>query len=361
MRELRGYAILALIVLMVFPLATMGGAASGDGTAGTLKTIVISPHDASVKVTGAQTFTATGLDEKGNPVDIMSVNWSVGDASYGEIASINETAAGFKAGTKAGSVKVFASVGKVSGNVSVSIIAGDPVELSVAPAKASVAVTGAIAFSATAKDEFGNVVPGDEYAWNSTQLIYGYFKSKHGARSVFVAGTLAGKTTLSVEAGPLKATATVTIFPGGIYSVRIFPNEIEVDSMDTATFQAQVVDPYGNILPGKFNFTWLVSHSFARIANISGNNVTISVGQIGGGNEVLTASLGENLSAKATVKVRPAIWFMSTIGIAFLTVLITFLVRYKTRTRCPECGAPHWTFAEKCKVCDTPMVERRQQ
>jgi hypothetical protein len=358
MRQARGYAILVLLVLTILPMATMRGAGSEDDATGALKSIVISPGDPQVKVTESVTFTATGLDEKGKPVDLQHVNWTLADLSYGEITEKNDTAADLNAGTKAGEVKVIADCSKISANVTVKVLPGDAVEMKIAPATATVKVTGGVAFVASAKDEFGNVVPQGSYTWTSASLLIGTFRSQHVARSVFVAGTLIGSTKVTVEAGAAKATATVIVQPGALYSVRIFPNEIDVDSMDTATFQAYSCDIYGNEIPGEKNFTWLISHSFARIVNSTGDKVTVSIGEIGGGSETITATLGENLSARATVRVRPAIWFISTASIAFLTVLITFLVRYKTRTRCPECGAPHWTFAEKCKVCETPMHER---
>lgn len=348
---------MVLLVLTILPMAAMRGAGN-ENASSALKSIVISPVDPQVKVMETVTFTAFGLDERGKPFDLKHVNWTLADLSYAEITEKNDTAADFKALTKAGEVKVTADSWKISANVTVKILPGEAVEMKIAPATATVKVTGGVAFVASAKDEFGNVVSPEGYTWSSASLLIGTFRTQHVARSVFIAGTLIGSTKVTVETGTAKATATVIVQPGALYSVRIFPNEIDVDSMDTATFHAYSCDIYGNKIPGEKNFTWLISHSFARIVNSTGDTVVVSIGEIGGGSEVITATLGENLSAHATVRVRPAVWFISTAGIAFLTVLITFLVRYKTRTRCPECGAPHWTFAEKCKVCETPMHER---
>lgn len=361
MRQVRGYIVLGIVVLAFIPVLTIHASADGGQAAGALKSIVISPEDAKVTVTSSLTFTATGFDDKGKQVVLTNVNWSISDTTLGEITKVNETSANFMAGTKAvqlGKLAVEATSGKVMASVNLTILAGEAVKITIAPISTSVRVASSVVFSATALDEFDNVVPGEKYNWNSTSLLYGCFRSSHGGRSAFVAGTLAGRSTVTVGSGPAKAIATVTVLPGQLTSVRIFPSELEVDSTDLTTFYAYPVDEYGNKLPGKFNFTWLLSHSFARITNTSDNNVTLSIGDIGGGTETVTATLGENLSAKASVKVRPALWLTSTLTIVLLTVVLTFLVRYKTRTHCPECGAPHWMFVEKCEVCETPMVRR---
>ena len=353
------------MILVIFIMTVVSSCrAEGITLAGGVTKIVISPEDVEVKVTSSVTLIASGFDEKGKPVQGIDVNWTLSDTSLGEITKLNETYAIFTAGTKAvspGKLRVKASCGMVTGEANITILPGDTVKITISPGSASVQVKGTVVFTARGVDEFDNVVPGEMYTWNITSMHYGYFRSQHGAKSVFVAGTIAGSTTVSVESCGVKAIATVYVKPGVLTAVRIFPNEVEVDSMDQVTFYPYPVDEYGNRIPGKFNFTWSFTHSFARIANTSGNNVTLSIGEIGGGEETVTVSLGENLTAKAVVKVRPAIWLISTLIIVLLTVVITFLVRFKTRTFCPECGAPHWRFVEKCQVCGSPMVRRPEE
>ena len=102
----------------------------GCGAAQTLTSVTVSPASASVATGGTQQFTATGLDQFGQPMNPQpSFTWSV--SGGGTISSSGLFTAGSTAG---GPFTVTATSGSVSGTASVTVTAPAPdFSLSVTP------------------------------------------------------------------------------------------------------------------------------------------------------------------------------------------------------------------------------------
>ncbi len=119
-----------------------------------LTTISVSPASASVQTGGTQQFSATGRDQFGNLLSPQpTFSWSVGGGGTISPAGL------FSATTAGGPFTVTASSGGVSGTASVTVTT-TPVltTISVSPASASVQTGGTQQFSATGRDQFGNVL-----------------------------------------------------------------------------------------------------------------------------------------------------------------------------------------------------------
>jgi len=122
--------------------ASAGGTASATQTetvnAAGLSTITVSPISATVGTGGAQSFTASGSDAYGNPVDVSSAGWSVNPATLGTVSPPTGTSTTFTAGSGAGNGSVSASLGATQGNASISVVMasapGPPTNLTATPA-----------------------------------------------------------------------------------------------------------------------------------------------------------------------------------------------------------------------------------
>jgi len=171
-----------------------------------LTTITVSPATASVQTGGTKPFSATGLDQSGQPLSPQpTFTWSV--SGGGTISTTGSFTAGSTAG---GPFTVTATSGTVSGAATVTVTApATPVltTITVAPATASVQTGGTQPFSATGLDQSGQPLsPQPTFTWS---VSGGGTISTTGS---FTAGSTAGGPfTVTATSGTVSGTATVTV------------------------------------------------------------------------------------------------------------------------------------------------------
>jgi hypothetical protein len=169
-----------------------------------LTTITVSPSSASVQTGGTKQFTATGLDQFGNPMSPQpAFTWSV--SGGGSINSSGLFTAGSTAG---GPFTVTASSGSVNGTASVTVTA-PPVltTITVSPSSASVPTGGTKQFTATGFDQFGTPTsPQPTFTWSVSG------GGTISASGLFTAGgTAGGPFTVTAASGSVAGTASVTV------------------------------------------------------------------------------------------------------------------------------------------------------
>jgi hypothetical protein len=151
---------------------------------------------------GTQQFTATGLDQFGQPVSPQpAFTWSV--SGGGTISGSGL----FSATTAGGPFTVTASSGSVNGTASVTVTA-PPVltTITVSPASPSVQVGATQQFSAVGKDQFGiNLSPQPAFTWS---VSGGGTISGSG---LFTSTTVGGPFTVTASSGSVSGTASVTV------------------------------------------------------------------------------------------------------------------------------------------------------
>jgi hypothetical protein len=169
-----------------------------------LTTITVSPSSASVQTGGTKQFTATGLDQFGNPMSPQpTFTWSV--SGGGSINSSGLFTAGSTAG---GPFTVTASSGSVNGTASVTVTA-PPVltTITVSPSSASVPTGGTKQFTATGFDQFGTPTsPQPTFTWSVSG------GGTISASGLFTAGgTAGGPFTVTAASGSVSGTASVNV------------------------------------------------------------------------------------------------------------------------------------------------------
>lgn len=274
--------------------ATSGGV-SGTATvtvlAGPLATITVTPANlASLVINTTQQYTAVGTDASGNVVAITPT-WSV-VASGGAISSAGLFTAGTLAGTFANTVK--ATSGSLSGTATVTVIAGSLATLTVSPSPTSLVISATQQYTAVGKDVGGNVV-----AVTPTWSVVASGGSISAA-GLFTAGTLAGTFTNTVKAtsGSISGTATVTVTVGGLATIAVTPNPVNLPANIPQQFTAVGKDAGGNVVV--ITPTWSVVASGGAINSGTG---VFTAGAVAGTFTNTVKATSGSVSGTATVTV----------------------------------------------------------
>ncbi len=174
------------------------------GATQTLTSITVSPSSASVPTGGTKQFSATGLDQFGQPMNPQpTFTWAVNGGG-----SINSSGLFTAGATGGGPFAVTASSGTVSGTASVTVTSTPTLTtITVSPSSASVPTGGTRQFSATGLDQFGQPM--------NPQPTFGWSVSGGGSISssgLFTAGaTEGGPFTVTASSGTVIGTASVTV------------------------------------------------------------------------------------------------------------------------------------------------------
>ena len=232
------------------------GTATVTVTPGPLASITVSPNPVTVLVSGVQQFTAVGRDASGNVVSIIPT-WAV-VAGGGTIDSGNGI---FTAGTTTGTFvnTVRATSGAVSGFATVTVSSSAPVltTITVTPNPVSVQTAGTQQFTATGRDQFGNI-----FVFTPTWSVVAGGGTINSGTGLFTAGGTTGTFTNTVQAtsGAVSGNATVTVTAGPAPSVinlgTAAPNGIMAGTAVTCvaggTINADVVISPGATSPSGF-------------------------------------------------------------------------------------------------------------
>lgn len=169
---------------------------------GALASITVVP-DVTLQIGGVQQFTATGLDANANVVAVTPT-WSVVGGG-GTIGSTGIFTAGNTVGVFAGTV--VATVGVLSGNADVTVIAGPLASITVTPNPATLNVLTTRQFVAVGRDASNNILPITP-VWS---VVSG--GGTIGLGGLFTAGNAGGTFTNTVRAtsGVIFGAATVVI------------------------------------------------------------------------------------------------------------------------------------------------------
>jgi hypothetical protein len=206
-----------------------------------LTSITVAPASASVQTGGTQQFTATGLDQFGQPLNPQpTFTWSV--SGGGTINASGLFTAGATAG---GPFTVNAASGGVTPGTASVTVTSPPVltSITVAPSSASVQTGGTQQFNATGLDQFGQPMsPQPTFTWsvNGGGTI--------SASGLFTAGaTAGGPFTVSAASGsvpPGTASVTVTAVPPD-FSLAVSPSSQSVRRGTTASYTVTITPANG--------------------------------------------------------------------------------------------------------------------
>lgn len=221
---------------------------------GPLASIAVSPPAADLVVDTTRDFSATGTDAFGNPINGLSVVWSVAPAA-GSIASSGPATMTFRAGTTPGNYPeaIRATSGAIAGTANIFVRAGPPASVVVTPSAVTMDINATQDFTATVFDRFGNPRPELGVTWLTPPFDgspVGTIETSSALNARFRAGTRAGTFAGGLQASqpPGLGSATITIRPGPPARVQLTanPGELTTDGVSSSTIVATVTDEYGN-------------------------------------------------------------------------------------------------------------------
>ena len=182
-----------------------------DGLPGSLTLTVVPGAAASVTVSSptatpqageAVQLTTVVRDRYGNLVPGATVGWSTSDA---RIATVS--ASGLLQALAPGSVVVTASTNGVSGPLMLTVLPGAVASVTVSAPTLTPKEGDAVQLTATALDQFGNIVPGVTATWSVSDATLAAV-SATGLLQTYATGTVQATATVAGETGTVSLTVS---------------------------------------------------------------------------------------------------------------------------------------------------------
>jgi FG-GAP-like repeat len=266
----------------------------------TLTSIVVAPNPATVADGTTKPFTATALDQFGNPMGTQpTFTWSTSG-----LGSVNSSGLYSAPASGTGSATVKAASGSVQGSATVTLTTGaDQPPTITSPASAAPdPVTGTSTnLSVAATDPQGLSL---SYAWTSTGPAPVTLAAPTAANTLATfakAGTYTFTVTVT-DTDSLQTTSSVSVTVNqALTSIVVTPGTATVADNGTQQFTATALDQFGNALAAQPIFTW--SSSGLGSVNSSGLYTAPSSGT---GSAAVTAASG-GIQGSATVSIASAV------------------------------------------------------
>lgn len=229
---------------------------------GPLNTIELTPKENTVPSGSTVQFEAAGYDAGGNPVT-ADFKWSVDDA----IGGIDDTGA-FTA-VKVGAGKVAVSLDDIGASASVTVVPGDPAEITLQPESFTITAGEMQPFTYEVRDGNGNLIPSPEVVWViADNLGVVTDQNRFKART-------AGEGEIQILAGKASARSVVTVETGPIHTVTIEPTSVEMRAGEQRGFAANGFDSEMN--PLDLEPVWSASGNIGTV-NKAGSFKATTVG-----------------------------------------------------------------------------------
>lgn len=212
---------------------------------------VLSPADAIIQPGESVTYTATLVDENGDPVEPQPAPPNIGTDAAGDIKD-GLTITAFSVGPRAVlAVSVVDGV-EYFGSTSLTVV-GDPVSLNITPSATTVDQGGSLTFEVTGVDAWGTPIDGSAATLTSsvaTDVVDG----------LSVTFPTASPHTITAELAGVTASVTVDVIPAAPA-----PEATSTGSSDAPALAETGVDPLlGGIAGGALLLGGLASMLFVR-------------------------------------------------------------------------------------------------
>ncbi|MGV3624417.1 MAG: beta strand repeat-containing protein, partial [Archangium sp.] len=264
----------------------------GSGMTGMVSTVTVTPTPVTLAIGAMQTFTAVARDAQGTVVSGRPVTWS----AFSQAGTITQGGV-FTAGNTAGNFPdaITATVDGIVGRASIVLQAGGVASLDINPTMVTVAPGGVVTFTATARDNGGNVVTAP-ITWQAAIPVGTITQG-----GVLTATTNPGSYPASVAAtcNGVTTTASVTVMNGALSQLLITPPASSVQAGGTVAFLASGRDSNGNTV--SVTPTWSVTNGGGTISQ-SG---VFTAGTTSGAFANTVKAEANGLSAFSSVTVTP--------------------------------------------------------
>jgi trimeric autotransporter adhesin len=257
-----------------------------ESIAGDVVAVIISPESLTVELGRTHKFEVSVLDPDGQPISGQQVFWAVEDPAVASVAP-----GGSVSTHKVGVTKVAASAQGRSGLALLRVIPRQVASITVSPSSSSIDVEKTVQLSATARDAWNDVIPGQAFTWSTSNASRATVSS-----SGLVRGVSAGQVTITASSGGRTGSATVTVRDNPVASVTVTPAATVASRGQQVQLQVQLRDAQGNVLTGR-QVSWTSSNGRIATVNSSGLVQTQRRGSV----EITATSEGVSGTARITI------------------------------------------------------------
>jgi|GEM_PF-133129 len=284
---------LLLLVLPLGGLACGGGDDETPSPGVTLKSITVSPATANVAVGATQQFAVNGVYSDGKTKAVTTgVAWT---SSTTTVATINTS--GLATAVADGSTTITATVGKLKGTATLTVITKALTGIQVTPASASIGVGTTQQYAATANYNDGTTTDVTASAtWSSSDTATATISA-----TGLASGVAAGTSTISAMFETVTGTAILTVTDNAMTGIVVAPATASIPAGATQAFTATAQYADGTTQDVTADVTW--TSSDAEVATIAGGTATgVAVGTA----TITAAHAASGLSGTAELTVTEA-------------------------------------------------------
>ena len=265
-----------------------------------LTTITVSPTPINIPSNGSQLFTASPIDQYGNPIS-ATITWTISDPAAGSINSSTGLFSASSVGTDT-IITVTATSESISGTATATVLRVPPIltTITVSPTPKNIPSNGSQLFTASPIDQYGNPISAI-ITWNNSNPVAGSINSSTGLFSASSVSTDTS-TTVTANSGSTNGSATVTVLRAlpTLTTIVITPTTASIQIGATQQLDATCIDQYSAsfVCP---TLIWSSTSPSVAIVNSSGLVTGIIVGSAG-----ITASNGTITSDVSLIIVEAA-------------------------------------------------------
>jgi len=251
----------------------LAGACSSSNPSVSLTSIGITPSDPSIAQGSTVQLTATGTYSDNSTQDVTSTaSWTSSDPSKATVSST-----GLVTGVAPGTVTVTASVGSVTGTVSVAVTAATLASIAVTPPNPSVAKGTTQQFTATGtySDSTTQDIT-DQVTWSSSDVSTATVSDAAGSKGLATTKAV-GTTTISAALSGKTGSTGLMVTQATLASIAVTPTNPSLPANLTVSFTATGTFTDGSTQDLTTQVTWSSSNAaVASVSNATGSQGTVS-------------------------------------------------------------------------------------
>jgi len=284
-------------------LGGMTGSTTLTVTAAVVRSLSVSPADASLAAGLTLDFTAVATFTDGTSQDVTTqATWSTSAPS---VATISNAAGsrGRARGLAQGTTTIAASLGSMIASVQLTVTAAVISSIEISPASPTLAAGTQTVLRATAT--FSDGTTGDvtsQATWTSSQPSVAAVSNAGSTRGQ-VTALSPGTTSVSALLAGVGGTTTVTVTPATLVSIGVTPSQPVLAKGSTAQLSATGTYSDGTTQDLTKQATWAADPAIASVSNATGSNGFARA--VGEGSTAVTATFG-GVTGSTTLTVTPA-------------------------------------------------------
>lgn len=282
-------------------LTGVSGSTTVTVTDALLRSVTVSPGNATTPAGRTVAFTASAAYSDGSVQDVTSLaTWTSSNESFATVSN-SDGSRGVATGVASGAVTVSAAFGGQTGSGNLAVSDAVMTGLTISPLAQSRALGVRVAY--TARAQFSNATSQDvttQVSWSSSDTAT--ITISNAADSNGFADSLrTGSATISATLGAFSASTTQTVTGATLYAVSVTPASIQIAKFTKQQFTATGIFTDNTTQNLTSAVTW--STSDAALASVSNANGTQGLATASAPGTVVVSALFQGVTGTATLNI----------------------------------------------------------